>query len=207
MYVVVAVLTFVVIIEALGLFALYQHFGQMYTSSRTGRAAQGPAVDLPLRSERLRAINGSTMSTGEGALALVFASTNCNLCKRLRDELVATGASELPRGMPVAIVCAGRAADVAEWARDLDLPVIADPGYRLSVRFGINITPFVVVTDARGVVMTKGVVNSADQLGSAAESVLAAQERATSDALRVVESTPSTRAQAELAHAAHGEEH
>jgi len=92
------VLWMLVILEALALFALYQHFGEMYLTTREGRQSQGPSVGSPLKRVDATDISGVArgLPTQSRPAFLLFASTSCPLCERLRPDPVSYTHLTLP---------------------------------------------------------------------------------------------------------------
>lgn len=150
-----------VVVEAVAIFALYQHFGQMYLSSRDGRDSQGPALGTNLKQTAVRDINGHELSLPaiEVPSLILFASTTCSLCRKLLPDfemLVKTHGE-----FKAVMVCAGNRDSVRNWVKGFEahLTVIPDPGYAIAARYGIAFTPFCVACDEQGTVRAKGLVN------------------------------------------------
>lgn len=151
-----------VIAEAIALLALYRHFGEMYLNSREGRSVQGPDVDSVPKHLMVTDVAGRTISlpAGERPRLLLFASTDCKLCDRIRDELPAV--TEAVDGGEIVVVCAGHAASVRTWAAKIAddvAAVVPDPGYRVATAYGVGLTPFLVGVGPDGAVRTKGIAN------------------------------------------------
>ena len=142
----------------------------MYLYGRDGRERQGPAVDSLLRSATLSDIRGDPMAlppVGQPALVL-FMSTDCRLCSRLRDSVVEFALNH--KQLLTLVVCAGQVSQVETWGESLDpVPVAADPQHAIAARYGIGMTPFVVGIRADGTVALRGLFNDADGLELAAE--------------------------------------
>jgi len=155
---------------AIALFGLYHHFGEMYLNSRQGREQQGPAVGTTLKPSVAEDVNGIVRAVPPLAPSLmVFASTDCKLCGRLR-----TGIRDFAHRHPqldVVVLCEGQASQVATWAEPLgsDIPVITDTHHRRASDYGIAMTPFVVGCGATGSVVLRGLINEIDGLELAAE--------------------------------------
>lgn len=163
-----------VIVEAVAIFALYRHFGEMYLNSREGRESQGPELDSALKPAKVQNIAGSTLHlpvAGKPAI-MVFASTDCTLCDELRPDL-STFAETHPE-IRTFLICAGHREGVASWADGLSeaIKIVPDPSYRIAARYGIGVTPFLVGADETATVRTKGIVNSLRGLEAAAEQTL-----------------------------------
>lgn len=164
-----------VVVEAIALFALYQHFGEMYLNSREGRARQGPDIDSKLKPAQAQDIAGSALNLGASGkpTLMVFTSTDCKLCGELRPDLKRF-AEDHPE-IRTLVICAGGRKEVAGWADGLAevAELVPDPGYRLSARYGVGLTPFLVAADASGTVRANGIVNDQRGLEAAAEQALA----------------------------------
>jgi hypothetical protein len=163
-----------VIVLALAVLALYQHFGEMYLNSRDGRHAQGPDVGASLRSRSVASLDGSRVALptlGMPSL-LLFMSTHCKVCGRLRGAVSAFSLSN-PE-ITVVIICAGRRAQVQDWARPLDqaVRVVPDDRFQLAASYRVGVTPFLVTVDAQGKVVGRGIVNDRDGLEVAADELL-----------------------------------
>ena len=165
-----AVLWLVVAVLVAAVFALYQHLGQMYLSSAEGRTEQGPRLDEPLRGANAEDLTGAALvlPIDRRPALLLFASTTCELCARLRAEVtdfVAAGA-----GVDVVVLCDGPARMVREWAAALpaSVRVVADTRGKLAIRYGVGVLPYVTAVDAAGIVRHRGVVNDLDGLRAAA---------------------------------------
>lgn len=163
-----------VVVLAVAVLALYNHFGSMYLSSREGRAGQGPAVGSRPAPFSAAALDGTGVAVPSGRPALLLlASTDCPECAKLTgplQELARRRAGELD----VAVLCGGPASRVAEWSRGLEAPlrVIADRNFRRAAALGVGITPFLVGLDGDGVVRTRGLVNGVEGLARAVRDLL-----------------------------------
>jgi hypothetical protein len=163
-----------VVVLAIAVLALYNHFGTMYLSSREGRAGQGPAIGSRPAPFTAPALDGTEVAVPSGRPALLLlASTDCPECGKLTrplQELAARRAGELD----VAVLCGGPVSRVAQWSRGLDPPlrVIADRNFRRAAALGVGITPFLVGIDGHGVVRTKGLVNGEEGLTRAVRDLL-----------------------------------
>jgi len=168
----------IALVQAIALFALYHHFGAMYLSSREGREAQGPRAGTQLKVVNARDIDGAPVMVPPAATAalLVFVSTTCPVCDRLRGELqqFATRYDDIE----LAVICAGEVEAVRRWAKDLRGPmrVVPDPGYRMALRYDIGITPFGIGVTRDGVVHGRGLASNRAALEALAEAALTAPE-------------------------------
>lgn len=163
-----------VVVLAVAVLALYNHFGAMYFSSREGRAGQGPELASRPAPFTVAALDGSEVAVPSGRPALLLlASTDCPECGKLigpLQELASRRAGELD----VAVLCGGPVSRVAGWARGLEAPlrVVADRNFRRAAALGVGITPFLVGLDGDGVVRTKGLVNGEEGLSRAVRDLL-----------------------------------
>lgn len=163
-----------VVVLAVALLALYNHFGQMYLTSHRGRESQGPAVGSVLDRFTATDLRGRAVSVPSGRPALVLlASTDCPECRRLRAPLQQL-AADRAGSMDVVVLCHGQRSQVAEWAAGMSgaVHVIQDKNYRRASAMGVGITPFMVGVDGDGVVQARGLVNGREGLSLAVEALL-----------------------------------
>lgn len=149
-----------VVVLAVAVFALYQHFGQMYLNSELGRNDQGPPIGEQLPRMVAVDVRGTPIDLPRGANTLLaFMEVDCKLCGELRPALISF-ANEKPEVDVVAVV-AGRAAEVEKFGRTLSehVSVVADPAGRLTTRFGVGAFPFAMRVDNSGIVKLKALVN------------------------------------------------
>lgn len=165
-----------VIVESAAIFALYHHFARMYLTSREGRQSQGPAIGSQLKALDLMALAQTRVKvpSASGPTLLVFMSTTCQVCSKLRLDIIRF--VEGRDDFETVVICAGDTDDVRKWSGDLgsQLQVVPDPGYQIAANHGIGITPFLVATDRYGIVRAKGLVNGRRGLEWAADEVLSA---------------------------------
>jgi AhpC/TSA family len=169
-----AALWVLVVVLAVALLALYNHFGQMYLTSHAGREEQGPTVGSVLDGFTAADLQGRRVSVPGGRPALVLlASTDCPECRRLRAPLQQL-AIDRQASLDVVVLCSGQRSQVAEWAAGMGGPVhvIQDKNYRRASAMGVGITPFVVGVDAGGVVQARGLLNGREGLALAVEALL-----------------------------------
>ncbi len=164
----------VVLVQGIGLFALYHHFGQMYLNSREGRATQGPEVGSSLKAKNLPvdvAGNAGRLPIPNRPTLILFTSTTCKVCEKLREVLLTwvPGRSDVE----VLLLCGGGRRAVAEWARNLveDVRVVPDPSYGVAAHFGVGLTPFALAIDASGIVRSKMIVNDVHGLEALADAI------------------------------------
>ena len=142
-------------------FALYHHFGQMYLSTREGRAREGPELHREIKPATARDLAGREVRIPRPAVAtmLFYATTNCPLCTELLPALKEVAAREAD--IETVVVCGAAPPAVADWADGLSTAavVVPDGNRALATRYRINATPFLVLIDRDGVVQGKGIVN------------------------------------------------
>ena len=151
----------VVVVLAIAVFALYQHFGEMYLNSPAGREGQGPALDEPLPRAHARDLEGEPVELPAATETLLtFMEVDCKLCRELRGALVEF--AERRASTTAIAVVGGAAREVAEFATRLDgsVRVVADARGRLTTRYGVGAFPFAVVVDRSGIVRRKAIVNT-----------------------------------------------
>jgi hypothetical protein len=163
----------VVVVQFVGIFALYHHFGQMYLGSPEGREAQGPRIEAKLKATDTRDLAGDplVLPTPSKAAIMVFASTQCPLCDKLRPQIGQF--ADAHRGVETLIICSGERAAVLEWASGLPttVRVIPDPAHRIARHYDVLNLPFCVGVDDTGLVRIAGVVNTRRGLEEAIELV------------------------------------
>jgi methylamine dehydrogenase accessory protein MauD len=157
-------------------FALYHHFGQMYLSSREGRARDGPELHRQVKPAKVRDLQGREVRVPRPAVPtmLFYATTNCPLCTELLPALRDVAVREAD--IETVVVCGDEPPAVAAWADGLSSAavVVPDGDRALATRYRINATPFLVLIDRDGVVRGKGIVNGRDGLEQAVERLEAA---------------------------------
>ncbi len=163
-----------VLAQFLAIFALFHHFAQTYLTSREGRANQGPAVGSKLKPVPIEDVEGNPWlvpAVGQPTL-VVFASTTCKLCAKLKADL-ANFVGEHRNIRPI-VLCAGSQKEVRRWASTLAglMPVVQDRKYKLAASLGIGMTPFLVGVDGHGTVRVKGLVNDSTGLEWAVEEMM-----------------------------------
>lgn len=153
-----AVLWILVLVLGAAVFALYHHFAELYLASREGRASQGPEVGSSINRLRLAGGRDYELQLGQPTL-LLFTSTTCKICEKLRVD-IGQFAARRP-DIAIDVLCAGSGREVSDWARALPsrVRVFGDRGYKVAATLGIGMTPFVVGVDAAGQVRVKGLVN------------------------------------------------
>jgi len=163
-----------VVVLAVAVLALYNHFGAMYLSSRQGRATQGPALGSRPEAFAVTALDGRELALPSGRPALLLlASTDCPECEKLKAPLQ-SAAVEHAADLDVVVLCGGPPARVSAWARGLESPVrvASDRNFRRAAALGVGITPFLLGLDGDGVVRTRGLLNGEDGLAHAMRDLL-----------------------------------
>ncbi len=164
------ILWLLVVLLFVALFALYNHFGNLYLVSRENRVAQGqPAGDF-VRAFEAESVDGTpAFMPADGPTVLLFLSTTCNICKVLLDGLDPLRSSH--PSVSVVLICAGRQNMVRAWAGNMSekVTVIADPHARIRRLYDVDITPFAIAVGADYRVRQCGIVNNYEGLESAAK--------------------------------------
>jgi thiol-disulfide isomerase/thioredoxin len=95
---------------------------------------------------------------------LVFSQTGCGPCQTILPELNRVQADE---DLQVVVVNHGEAGPTREWAAAAGarFPVLIQEKYQVSRSFQVYATPFAFLIDAAGVVRSKGIGNSRQQIG------------------------------------------
>jgi methylamine dehydrogenase accessory protein MauD len=150
---------------SVALFALYHHFGKIYIGSAEGRQRQGPDRGEELKTLDTVALFGRRVHVPNGRpTLLLFASIACPLCRELLPDLEELARAR--RDLDTVVICGGEPDKVATWAdgAELTLPIVPDATSKISTRYGIGITPFMVAVARDGVVREKGLVNEREGL-------------------------------------------
>jgi methylamine dehydrogenase accessory protein MauD len=173
------VLWVLVVVIFVGLFALYNHFGEMYLNSREGRADQGPGVDQAAPGATATDLRGIKVTVPEPSFPtlVVFTTTSCPLCA----DLVPTVQEFATRKewLKTIVVCGDDRNAVAAWADGLSnvATVIPDPGRAIAAKYRVDATPFLVAVDQSGVVRTKGIINGETGLEFGARALMNGEVR------------------------------
>lgn len=156
-----------------GVWALYHHFGQMYLSTPESRANQGPTEGAPLRTLEAETIDGASLVLPvDNASLLIFVSTDCGVCKAIREGIPRI--VEAHPDLLVFVICKGHPRMVGAWSSGLEslVPVVADRQGRIGTRYSVDLVPFCVAVGKEGIVRARGLVNSYDSLERAAVEAL-----------------------------------
>jgi hypothetical protein len=159
-----------VVALAIAVLALYNHFGRLYLNTPQGRDEQGPTSLEPLRKQILSDLQERVVSLPiKGTPSLLFFSdVDCPLCDSLKPGLARFATQR--DGVALTVICGGKREAVVRWSTDLetDVCVVPDPGNRIAAGFNVAMTPFLVATDAEGIVRHKGLINDAEGFEAAA---------------------------------------
>jgi methylamine dehydrogenase accessory protein MauD len=164
-----------VVLEAFLLWGALQMIGrlnwrmdqlELTTPSKLGRNGLRPGRKAP--EFTLPDVNGREVSLRDFAgrrVLLVFMQPGCGPCNDVVPELNRL----IPErdGVEVVIINRGDPEQNREWARSrgVRFPVLSQTGIELSRRYEAYATPFGFVIDERGVIRSRGVVNSKQATG------------------------------------------
>ena len=174
-----AVLWALVLVLSVAVFALYHHFGKMYLGSREGRQSQGPEQGKRLAHVAARTVRGDPIDLplADEAAVVLFADTTCKLCTSLRPDM--RRFADASDDVRLLVVCGGDTEEaIAKWAAEIaeEVPVVLDVRQKLTTRYAVGITPFMVAVGDDGVVQSKGLVNDYDGFVFYAQMALEARE-------------------------------
>jgi len=95
---------------------------------------------------------------------LTFTQSGCRPCQAVMPSLERL---QKDGEIRVVVVNTGDLPSTADWARELGVrfPVLVQERYELSKRYEVYATPFAFVIDERGVVLSRGLVGNARQIG------------------------------------------
>jgi peroxiredoxin len=130
--------------------------------NRTGLSSGRAAPDFSLPD-----VTGTRIALADFAgrdLLLVFVQAGCSHCHAIVPEL-----NRLQRSGRLQVLAVNHAdPDAARsWARQAgaSFPVLVQEEWDVSRQYEVFATPFAFVIDARGIIASKGIVNSAQQIG------------------------------------------
>lgn len=135
------------------------------TPNRVGRSGLKPGTPAP--DFTLPSAAGPDVSlrdfTGRRVL-LVFTQTGCGPCQGVLPELNRVQADG---ELQVVVVNHGEPGPTREWAAEADarFPVLVQETYQVSRSYQVYATPFAFLIDGGGVVRSKGIANSRQQIG------------------------------------------
>jgi methylamine dehydrogenase accessory protein MauD len=138
---------------------------QATTPRRLGRSGLNPGKKAP--DFKLPTVTGTevTLSAHAGRkVFLVFVQTGCGPCGAVVPDL-----NRMHReGKYQLLVVNNADLDKArKWLNDVnaEFPVLLQEGWKVSKRYQVMATPFAFVIDEKGVITSKGIVNSSRQIG------------------------------------------
>ena len=151
----------VVAFESLVLVLVLRELGVLYLGRRESFERDGPQEGRPLPNLEARGYDGSlrTLRDLPGEYrALLFGAGNCTLCRPAFEKF--TRWSSRVTGLTTVMLMEGQAGATGSgpsenpdkrvwWIRDGDA----------MKSFGVRVSPFAVIVDARGIVTAKGLVN------------------------------------------------
>ena len=147
-----AVSTWLVLVTLVaGVLGLYVHIGRGLLNSKTERQNQGPKIGSKL---------AALLPSSNRASIVLFLSTRCALCQKLKGELNSLQADFAEKGLDFRVILEGDRRSIGEWAKAVEQNLIhEDPKGKLAQSVGIAMTPFAVAIDSAGAVVGKGLVN------------------------------------------------
>jgi hypothetical protein len=134
------------------MFAIYNHLGSQYLTSREGHQAQGPPVGAPFAAY----VPDPLIAAGKTRLIL-FTTDSCPLCYEILQQVHESVADQGLVGVHVIHAGHGPVPWIAEQS---EVAVTLDAKASLFRRLDVRSTPFMVILDANGRVAEKGVVNA-----------------------------------------------
>lgn len=157
-----------VIVNSIGLFVLFHHFGAIYLNGRDNIEHQGPKHGSLVRTQEVLSVDGRRVLVPRPSTPtlLLFMGLSCQVCARLKPELDA--ATGMYAEASVVVICEGDQAAVHKWREDLParFDIVADPAGNTTRSFGVDVTPVGVAIDQNGRALGGGVVGSRDGLVS-----------------------------------------
>jgi methylamine dehydrogenase accessory protein MauD len=154
------------IVMSVLVFLLYRQYGLMLMNSRAGVERDGPA--LGSMAPRLSVL-GDDRSSVDGQIAsgaptlVLFAAPECQPCHEIVphiDDLP----TRLPRQLDVVTVMAAGAGQSIEFRTPKVGHVLLDHDRETFTEWEVNVTPFAVVIDSDGKVLSKGLCNGPAEL-------------------------------------------
>jgi methylamine dehydrogenase accessory protein MauD len=178
---IVMLLSAVVLVLVLAMFALARQIGVLHTRLAPAGALMtetGPKIGQPAPVLSVPDINGSEVTVG-GKRALpqliLFVSPTCPICK----ELVPTARS-MAKDEKLSLVFGSDGGQVKKHADYVSKMKIESYPYivsmELGMKFEVSKLPFAVLIDEEGVLRSKGLVNSREHLESLVESMRSGYE-------------------------------
>lgn len=175
--VVVVVLGFIVALLLMLVFALARQIGLLHTRLAPAGAllnSAGAEVGAEAPKLALQDIQGAPVQIGGAATTptlLLFVSPNCPVCK----ELVPVARS-MARSEKLQLLFASDGESVEKHLAYVDAMDIGDYPYLVSTELGMQLgadkLPYAALIDSRGILSSRGLVNSREHLESLVESML-----------------------------------
>lgn len=178
---IVMLLSAVVLVLVLAMFALARQIGILHTRLAPAGALMtdsGPRLGEPAPMLSVPDLNGTPVAVGgvrKLPQLILFVSPTCPICK----ELVPV-AKSMARDEKLSLVFGsdgGQAKKHSDYASKMkieDYPYIVS--LELGMKFEVSKLPFAVLIDAQGVLRSKGLVNSREHLESLVESMRSGYE-------------------------------
>ena len=146
-------------LRALGLLSWRLEQFEATTLKRLGRDGLKPGKKAP--DFTLPNVDGKEISLHDFAgrkVLLVFTQSGCSPCKAVVPEL-----NRLERGdTQVLVVNNGDPEATRKWSTEVGarFPVLAQDKFSISKKYEVFATPFAFLIDAKGVIVSKGIINS-----------------------------------------------
>jgi methylamine dehydrogenase accessory protein MauD len=151
-------------LRALGLLRWRLEQLEATTPTRTGRGGLKPGKKAP--DFTLPCVSGGEVSLHDFAgrrVFLVFTMSGCKPCHRIIPEL-----NKLQRRgeVQVLVVNNGELGATRQWADEagVGFPALAQQQFSVSRRYEMYATPFAFLIDERGVIASKGIINSGQHI-------------------------------------------
>jgi methylamine dehydrogenase accessory protein MauD len=135
------------------------------TPTRLGRGGLKPGRKAP--DFTLPSVAGGEVSLHDFAgrkVFLVFTQSGCKPCHRIVPEL-----NKLQRGgeVQVLVVNSGEMETTRQWVEEAHIcaPVLVQQQLSVSKRYEMYATPFAFLIDERGIIASKGIINSGQHIG------------------------------------------
>jgi methylamine dehydrogenase accessory protein MauD len=159
------VLWLLVVFESVALFVLLREVGRMYLRRSPSLHRDGPALGERLPEVAIRTTRGleraDALVTEEYAL-IVFATTGCPVCGPV-IEMARRWSGRMP-GLETIVILDED--EFGAYAGLSGVRVALSTMRDISERFLVRATPFALVTDRRGTVLAKGIVNTNHHIAS-----------------------------------------
>jgi methylamine dehydrogenase accessory protein MauD len=146
-------------LRALGLLSWRLEQLEATTPKRLGRDGLKPGKRAP--DFTLPSTDGKEVSLHDFAgrkVLLVFTQSGCSPCKKVVPEL-----NRLERGDTyVVVINNGDTETTCKWSTEVGacFPVLAQTQFSISKKYEVFATPFAFLIDAKGVIVSKGIINN-----------------------------------------------